>query len=495
MYAKIGSCQEFFFAIKNTIWNSIFFVIIYSNEKGMIPMKKEQMQEYLNLALSTGADFAEIYYEETKNKNYHLVDSKLDSIGNTNDIGVGIRIVKGEESYYTSTNDLSKENITNMIRNMIETFPKGEGRKVELTELVDKRKKAKIPHDEYPVEKKKDLLYKIDRIARSCSDEISQVSVGIIEMDREYILANSSSKYVASNTFLTRIFTSVYAERGERKEQESIDFAGSVGYELLDTISLEEQITKTAHTAVEKLTSIDFKGGELPVVIAPGFGAVIFHEACGHGLEATSVAPHLSVFSDDFGKKIASDKVTLIDDGTILDAWGSFPFDDEGNSSMKNILIENGVLTKYLVDQFHTNQMKMDANGCGRRQNYRYSTTSRMSNTYLAKGTDKVEDMIKSIDFGVYCEKMSGGSVNPATGDFNFAVDTARLIENGEVKDLLKGITLIGNSKDILQNVEMVSDDLVLSAGFCGSKSGMIPVTIGQPTIKVSKILVGGKES
>ena len=143
---------------------------------------------------------------------------------------------------------------------------------------------------------------------------------------------------------------------------------------------------------------------------------------------------------------------------------------------------------------FRSKEMKMSSNGCGRRQNYKYATTSRMSNTYLAPGSDKVEDMIKSIKLGVFCERLSGGSVNTATGDFNFAVDTARLIKDGKIDKLLKGITLIGNSKDILNNVEMISDDLQISAGYCGSRSGMIPVTIGQPTIKVSKILVGGKE-
>ena len=206
------------------------------------------------------------------------------------------------------------------------------------------------------------------------------------------------------------------------------------------------------------------------------------------------MAPHLSVFSDDLGKKIASPKVTLIDDGTIAGAWGSSIIDDEGNPTQKNVLIDKGILKSYLVDHFNSKQMKQTINGCGRRQDYHYSTTSRMSNTYLAPGTDKVDDMIKSIKLGVYCERMSGGSVNPSTGDFNFAVDTARLIEDGKIKELLKGITLIGNSKEILKNVEMVSDDLKISAGYCGSKSGTIPVTIGQPTIKVSKIIVGGKE-
>lgn len=457
-------------------------------------MRKEELEEYLNLGMSTGADAVELYYEESQKNHYRYNDSKLDTIDSSFQKGLGIRIIKGEESFYTSTNILTRENITLCIQHLLRNFPQELGKKVFLNDLEDRRVKPIISHDMYPIEKKKELLSKIDEVARSVSPLVVQVSAGILEMDKEFIIANSSSKYVAGNSFLTRVMATVYTEKDGRKEHEFTDFGRGMGYEFLEEWNLEEQIHKTANTAVEKLDAVDFKGGKMPVVMAPGFGAVIFHEACGHGLEATSVAPHLSVFSDDYGKMVATSKVTLIDDGTIPGAWGSSFVDDEGRNTGKNILIENGVLKTFLVDSFHSEQMHMNPNGCGRRENYRYAPTSRMSNTYLAVGKDKIEDMIQSIDYGVYCEKMSGGSVNPATGDFNFAVDTARLIENGKVKHLLKGITLIGNSKDILKNVEMVSDDLILSAGFCGSKSGMIPVTIGQPTIKVSSILVGGKE-
>ncbi|MBR2678006.1 MAG: TldD/PmbA family protein [Bacilli bacterium] len=457
-------------------------------------MNKKDFEKYLNLAVSTGADFAELYYEKIYDKNYNLIDSKLDQIASNNSIGLGIRITKDKESFYSSTNDLTNDNIENIIKKMLKNIPEAKSKKVLLTDLVDKTKKVKIPHDLYPVEKKKDLLTNIDKIARNESELINQVSVSIIEQDRDFTIANSDGKYIKSNTVLTRICVTVFAEKGAEKQKEFVDFAGGIGYELLEKHNIEEEVTKVAKTAVEKLDAVDFKGGELPVVIAPGFGAVIFHEACGHGLEATSVAPKLSVFSDDLGKKVATPKVTLIDDGTIEDAWGSSIIDDEGNKTKKNVLIEKGVLKNYLVDQFNSKEMKMSSNGCGRRQNYKYATTSRMSNTYLAPGSDKVEDMIKSIKLGVFCERLSGGSVNTATGDFNFAVDTARLIKDGKIDKLLKGITLIGNSKDILNNVEMISDDLQISAGYCGSRSGMIPVTIGQPTIKVSKILVGGKE-
>lgn len=457
-------------------------------------MDKNQFENYLNLAMSTGADFAELYSENLNSKTFSLLDSKLDSINSSNTKGLGIRITKGRESYYASTNDLSDSSIEKTIKRILKNIPKEESKKVKLSDLEDKTKKIKIPHDDYSIEKKKELLYEIDKTARDYSKLINQVEAGIIEFDKEFTLANSKGKYIKSNSVLTRIVTTVFAEKDGEKQREFSDFGGGLGYELLDDKDIKEFALNVSKTAVEKLDAVDFKGGELPVVIAPGFGAVIFHEACGHGLEATAVAPHLSVFSDDLGKKVATDKVTLIDDGTIPNAWGSSTIDDEGNPTHKNVLIENGKLKNYLVDDFNSKEMKLKSNGCGRRQNYRYATTSRMSNTYLAPGTDKIEDMIKSIDYGVFCEKLSGGSVNPATGDFNFAVDTARLIKNGKIDKLLKGITLIGNSKDILKNVEMVSDDLKISCGYCGSKSGTIPVTIGQPTIKVSKILVGGKE-
>ncbi len=457
-------------------------------------MNKELLTNYLNVALETGADFAEIYYEKTKNTIFRLNDSKLDSIDTNDEEGLGIRVIKKDESYYTSTTNFDPENIEKTIRRLLKNIPVEKGRKVVLNELVDKRRKAQIPHASFPASAKKELLYKIDKIAREQAKEVVQVSTGIVESDKEFIIANSDSLLITGNSILTRIVATIFTEKNGTKAHEFVDYGKGLGYELLDEISIEDMIEKTTKTAVDKLAAKDFKGGELPVVIAPGFGAVIFHEACGHGLEATSVAPHLSVFSDDLGKKIASPKVTLIDDGTIEGAWGSSIIDDEGNPTQKNILIENGILKSYLVDHFNSKEMKQKINGCGRRQDYHYSTTSRMSNTYLAPGTDKVEDMIKSIKLGVYCERMSGGSVNPSTGDFNFAVDTARLIKDGKLKELLKGITLIGNSKEILKNVEMVSDDLKISAGYCGSKSGTIPVTIGQPTIKVSKIIVGGKE-
>lgn len=457
-------------------------------------LNKKQLEELLGIATSTGAEFAEIYMEATINKIYRVNDSKLDDIYINPEKGVGIRIVHNGNTYYSSTNDFSMKNLREICYEMSKNFNDKINKNIKLQKLIIKKHNIKIEHDDFNVVDKKNLLLNLDKIIREYSDLITQVSLGFVECDKNFVIANTQGKYIESNSCNTRYICKVMTARNEIKENSFADYAAGKGYEFLKEVDLEKISLDCARIAVEKLDAIDFEGGELPVVMCPGFGAVIFHEACGHGLEATSVAPKLSVFSEDLGKKIASEKVTLIDDGTIEGAWGSNLIDDEGEATQKNILIENGILKSYLVDKNNSKKMNTKSNGCGRRQNYLYAPTSRMSNTYLAPGNDKVEEMIKSIDLGVYCERMSGGSVNPATGEFNFAVASAFLIEKGKITHRIKGITLIGTSKEILKNVEMVSDDLKIDGGYCGSKSGTIFVTIGQPTIKVSKILVGGKK-
>lgn len=457
-------------------------------------MKKQEYEKLLNIALSTGADFAEIYYEESCNKSYNFSDSKLDSIKTTNKKGIGIRIFKGEEYFYASTNDLEYDKIVETITALTKNLSSNQKIHFKLNDLEIKKHKIKIPHNKFPSNRKKEILQSINDKIRCTYPEVSQAILRFVEEYKEFTIANSKGLFINSDSMHTRYIAVIYTEKDDIKRDEHFTYGAATGYEFLNNFNIEEVSLNTAKKAVEKLESIDFKGGEYPVIIAPGFGAVIFHEACGHGLEATSVAPKLSIFTDLIGKKIASEKVTLIDDGTIENVWGSNIIDDEGMPTKKTILIENGILKNYLIDEFSSIKMNKKSNGCSRRQDYDYAPTSRMSNTYLAPGKDKIEDMFNSIDLGVYCEKLSGGTVNTSTGDFNFAVDTAYLIEKGKKTRLLNGVTLIGNGKDILNNVEMVSDNLVMADGYCGSKSGMVHVTTGQPTIKISKILVGGKE-
>nr|HPJ76511.1 TldD/PmbA family protein [Clostridia bacterium] len=220
---------------------------------------------------------------------------------------------------------------------------------------------------------------------------------------------------------------------------------------------------------------------------------VIFHEACGHSLEATSVAKGNSVFSGKLGEKIAADCVTAIDDATLPNQWGTTNMDDEGGETRKNILIENGILKGYLIDKLNGKRMGMESSGSGRRQNYRYAPTSRMSNTFIDNGSSKREEIIQSTDFGLYAKQMGGGSVNPGTGEFNFSVQEGYMIRNGKIAEPVRGATLIGKGSEILKNIDMVGDNLSMAQGMCGSSSGSVPTNVGQPTLRVSKITVGGR--
>ena len=233
--------------------------------------------------------------------------------------------------------------------------------------------------------------------------------------------------------------------------------------------------------------------GVMPVAIESGFGGVIFHEACGHSLEASSVAYNASQFCGKLGQKIANEKVTAIDDGTIPNAWGSINIDDEGTPSRKRVLIEKGILKTYMIDKFNGRRMGMESTASSRRESYSYTPTSRMTNTYIAAGEDKNEDIIASIEYGLYAKKMGGGSVNPVTGEFNFAVDEGYMVRNGKICEPVRGASLVGKGSEIIQKIDMVGTDMDMGQGMCGSSSGSIPTNVGQPLIRVSSITVGGR--
>lgn len=233
--------------------------------------------------------------------------------------------------------------------------------------------------------------------------------------------------------------------------------------------------------------------GRIPAVIDGGFGGVIFHEACGHSLEATSVARGNSVFSGKIGEKIAADCVSAVDDGTLAGEWGTLSVDDEGTPTRRNLLIENGILRGYLIDRLGGRIMGMPVTGSSRRQNYMLAPTSRMTNTFICPGTDDEEEMIRQMDRGLYAKRMGGGSVNPVTGEFNFAVSEGYFVRDGRIHCPVRGATLIGKGSEILKKIDRVGRRMWMGQGMCGSLSGSIPTNVGQPRIRVSEITVGGK--
>lgn len=432
-------------------------------------------------------DYVEFYEEFTKSKFYNFVDSKLDDIITNNYKGLGVRLLKDDTVFYLATN---KKYDFNDLKSFF--YTKTEKKQLNFKDIKTYEDKIEVKFTDISNIEKKNFFIMIDKIIREYSNLIKQVSIKLSETTREIKILNSKSDNIKYLKYFTRLVITVIAEEKNKMVEHSMTFSNKGGLELLSNEDFPSKALEIAKTVIEKLSAKKIIGGKMPVILNNGFGAVIFHEACGHGLEAEALKNNLTVFKDDLGKKIATDKVTLIDDPTIENYYGSNLIDDEGNLTKEVKLIEKGILKSYLVDNFNGKKLSIESTSSSRRENYLYKPTSRMSNTYLLSGNDKIEDMIKSINYGIYAKEMGGGSVDPSTGNFNFYITLPYLIENGEIKDLLEPMTLVGNSKEILQNVEMVSDDLKLEAGICGASSGNIPVTIGQPTIKIKEILVGG---
>ena len=274
---------------------------------------------------------------------------------------------------------------------------------------------------------------------------------------------------------------------------QTVDHGARMGLELFEKIDPRTVGEKAAKQAVTMAGAGYCPAGVMPVAIDNGFGGVIFHEACGHSLEASSVAYGQSQFAGKLGQKIANEKVTAIDDGTIPNAWGSINIDDEGTPAQKNVLIENGILKSYMIDKFNGRRMGMASTGNSRRQSYAYTPTSRMTNTYIAEGQDKNDDILASVECGLYAKEMGGGSVNPVTGEFNFSVNEGYIIRNGVVCEPVRGASLVGKGSDVIMNIDMVGQNLDMGQGMCGSSSGSVPTNVGQPMIRVSSITVGGR--
>ena len=267
-----------------------------------------------------------------------------------------------------------------------------------------------------------------------------------------------------------------------------------MGYEMFETLVDPEEAARTAaKTALVMLTAPVCPAGVMPVAIESGFGGVIFHEACGHSLEATAVALGNSEFCGKLGQRIASPVVTAIDDGTLPNEWGSLRIDDEGMPTNRLVLIENGILKNYMIDKLNAKRMKMAPTGSGRRQSYALAPTSRMRNTYIAAGNDDEAAMIATMGDGLYAKKLGGGSVDPATGIFNFAVSEGYLVKDGKIVSPVRGASLIGKGADILLQIDRVGRDMKMAQGMCGSISGSIPVNVGQPMIRVKQMTVGGR--
>ncbi len=453
------------------------------------------IEEILGIATSTGADFAEVYWELTRNGNITLLSGRIDAISDNTVSGVGIRAFLGTRTVYGSTSDLSREGLIRCARSVAEAMGEGSGEMnivLKPTAVADIHP-VKINPVEAEMKAKCDLLRLATDAARAYDKRIVQSVGNLICVDHTIQIANTEGLFKTDRHIRTRMAVSAVASSGGENQNGSCSPGRGMGLEMFEMFPPEEIGRTAAAQAITNLEADYCPAGQMPVAIENGFGGVIFHEACGHSLEATSVGTGRSQMCGKLGQKIANEKVTAIDDGTIPNARGSVNIDDEGNPTQRNVLIENGVLKSYMVDRLGSRRMGMPMTGNSRRESYTYEPTSRMTNTFIDNGPDKNEDIIASIEYGLYAKSMGGGSVNPLTGDFNFAVNEGYIVRNGKICEAVRGASLIGNGSQILQDIDMVGQNLATGQGMCGSSSGSVPTDVGQPLIRVSKITVGGR--
>ena len=457
-------------------------------------IKQSIIENVLDAALSTGGDFSEIFIEDRYDNSLALQSGKIEKAISGRDFGIGIRIFSGLESIYTYTNDFSEEGLLAAAKRAALAIKGGASGTIQplQKEIIDPiHRILKMPNTVEHA-RKAAIIRQANDIARSYDKRIHQVNIRYLDSEQHVLIANSEGKFVEDTRIYSRLAIQAMATEGNEMQTGFYGPGAHAGFEFTENLNLQHYAGEAARIAVTMLHADECPSGKFPVIIDNEFGGVIFHEACGHGLEATAVAKNNSVFANRIGERVAPEIVTYIDDGTLPNEWGSLNIDDEGEKTRKNILIENGILKGYLIDKFNARRMNMEATGSSRRQSYRFNPTSRMTNTYIAPGTSTPEEIIASTEYGIYAKYMGGGQVNPSTGDYNFAVMEAYIVKDGKIDRPVRGATLIGNGAKTLQSVDAVGNNLAHGAGMCGSLSGSIPVNVGQPMIRVSEITVGG---
>lgn len=463
-------------------------------QKSVYGIDELSAKQILDVALSTGGDFAEVYMEQSTSEVLQMRQGKLSSANVSKIKGAAIRIIKDDTEVNASVTLCTVEKLLECAKTLSESFT-GE-KVVDVLPFEEKEVKKVVDPKQIRGKDNKEelqLMKKVSDAASSYNEEIVQVIVGITKKEQNIFVFASDGTWQTDHRCNTRLHCQSVASDGKDMQPGFTSFGRNQGMEMFEGFDPQTFGYNTSAKAVEMLHADYCQGGEMPVVIHNGFGGVILHEACVHGLEATSVAKGMSVFCGKLGQKVASDIVNAVDKGDNENAWGSINVDDEGTPSQNNLLIENGILKSYLVDKRNAKKMNHPITGSSRRESYKYQTTSRMTNTYFLNGTSTFDEIIKNTKYGLFAKEMGGGSVNPATGEFNFAVSVAYMIEDGKITKPVKGATLIGSGKDVLLRIDMIANNLEFGYGMCGSMSGSIPTIVGQPTIRVSHITVGGK--
>ncbi len=453
------------------------------------------VERVLAAATARGAEFAEVFAEDRRGISAFLDDGKVEELSSGRDRGAGVRVVVGETTGYAHTADLSEAGLLAAAEAAAAVAREG-GAPQKVVSVQARSVPRHSPVEVYPEDvakaRKIELLGRADETARAEGGAISQVSVNYADSRRRLLVANTDGVLVSDDQVRSRFFVSCVAvgDTGMQTGYQSEAF--TVGFEMFEVVDVEETARKAARRALVKLSARPAPSGELPVVLARGSGGVLFHEACGHGLEADHIVKDASVYVGQVGAKVASPLVTLVDDGTVPREWGTSSIDDEGRPAQRNVLIEQGELTDYMWDFLRARKEGRSSSGNGRRQSYRHLPMVRMTNTFLLNGDEDPEEIVAQTPSGVFVAQLGGGQVNTTTGDFVFGTTEAYLIENGHVTEPLRDANLIGNGPEVLRRIDAVAGDFAMMPGTCGKDGQSVPVGCGQPTLRVSAITVGG---
>lgn len=460
-------------------------------------IEEDTARRVIREALARGGDFADIFAENRWAYSLRLEEEKIEENTSGSEVGAGIRVIIGESVAYAYTNDLSQESLLETARVAASAVRDGGNSAVNLEKkwkLMPVIGGHPVAQDveAFPREEKISLLRRADQAAREAGKNIVQVVAVLGDSRQDIFIANSLDEIVRDTRIRVRMVVQVVAAR-DGEIQTGHEAPGILGgYEMFQAFPAEKLGHDAATQALTMLDARPAPSGPMAVVIANGTGGVLFHEACGHSLEADAVYKEASVFAGKTGEKVANPIVNAYDDATLTNRWGSFDYDDEGVRAQRTPLIEQGVLRNFMDDFKRSMRDGVPPTGNGRRQSYRFIAIPRMTNTFIDRGNAKPEDIIADTTLGLYAKKLGGGEVNPITGDFIFSIVEGYMIRQGEMAEPVKGATLVGNGPRVLRDIDVIADDLDFDTGMCGKDGQGVPVTTGQPTLRVREMVVGG---
>ncbi len=453
------------------------------------------VRDVLRTALRSGGRFAEVFAEERRSTSIRLDDRRIEELTEGTDRGAGIRVIVGDTAAYAYSNRLDPQALHEAAEAAAAASRSG-GSPAEVADLRRSDPAVSVPTTEPMAEVSRDRkvawLREAEDAARSHSPEVRQVVVGYGDSVQRLLVASSEGTWAEEERHRVRLIAHVVASRDGVVQTGFEGPAALGGVEVLDAHPPAATGAEAARIAVTMLEGVPAPAGEIPVIVGPAGGGVLFHEACGHGLEADTVGKEASVYRGRLGERLASTLVTGVDDASEPGAWGSFAFDDEGTPAERTVLFEEGMLIGMLYDRFWAGRDGSALTANGRRQSYAHLPIPRMTNTSILPGTSRADEIVADTPRGLYAKHLGGGQVNPATGDFVFGVSEAYLIEDGAITRPVRGANLIGNGIDILAAVDAVADDFDARPGTCGKDGQGVPVTTGSPTLRISRMTVGG---